>query len=498
MGGLPDPARSVVVTGLGATTPLGGDVPSTWRALLAGVSGVSRLDNTWAEDYGLSTDFAGVLAVPAADVLTRQECRRADPSAQYALIAARQAWADAGFSAPPAGGGTPSVPLGDAVRAASPGSLGTASTIGQLSAGGPPDDTAPAPGGGAATTGDGVAAAGDGAGRPGTASSPGPDPERFAVVMATGIGGIQTMLSAWDTVRERGARRLLPLTVPMLMPNSPSAVVAIDLGARGGAHAPVSACASGAEALVQGARLIRDGLAEVVVAGGAEAAVHPLTLGAFGKMRALSTRRDSPETASRPYCVTRDGFVMGEGAGAVVLESAAHAAARGARVYARLAGVGSSSDAYDVAPPDPSGQGQLRAMRQALAEAGPAAATVAHVNAHATATPAGDGIEAAAIVEALAQALGSRAAALRVPVSATKSMTGHLLGAAGAVESIFAILALRDRLAPPTINIQQLDPSVECLVTREIPVPLPPGPISTLNNAFGFGGHNMALLFTTP
>ncbi|MDR2347463.1 MAG: beta-ketoacyl-[acyl-carrier-protein] synthase family protein, partial [Bifidobacteriaceae bacterium] len=433
--------RSVVVTGLGATTPLGGDVPSTWRALLTGASGTRRLDNTWAQDYGLTTDFAAMLAVPAATALTPQERRRADPSAQYALIAAREAWADAGFPTAPKHDAAPSVP---APRA--------------------------------------------------------PDPDRLAVVMATGIGGIQTMLSAWDTVRERGARRLLPLTVPMLMPNSPAAVVAIALGARGGAHAPVSACASGAEALVVGARLIRDGLVDVVVAGGAEAAVHPLTLGAFGKMQALSTRRDSPETASRPYCVTRDGFVMGEGAGVIVLESAAHAQARGARVHARLAGVGSSSDAYDLAPPDPSGQGQLRAMRQALTEAGAnaGAAPVAHVNAHATATPAGDGIEARAIMAALTEALGSPEAALRVPVSATKSMTGHLLGAAGAVESIFAILALRDRLAPPTINIQELDPEVECLVTREQPVPLPPGPITVLNNAFGFGGHNMALVFASP
>ncbi|MDR2348081.1 MAG: beta-ketoacyl-[acyl-carrier-protein] synthase family protein [Bifidobacteriaceae bacterium] len=424
------PAR-VVVTGLGATTPLGGDAPSTWRAVLAGVSGARRLPGAWAADYGLTTDFAATLAVPAATVLTRLEMRRADPSAQYALIAAREAWDDAGLGERPAA--------------------------------------------------------------PGAAV----DPERLAVVMASGIGGLQTMLSAWDTVRERGARRLMPLTVPLLMPNSAAASLAIDLGARGGAHAPVSACASGAEALVMAAGLIRGGRADVVVAGGTEAAIHPLTLGAFGKMQALSTRTDSPQTASRPYCVTRDGFVMGEGAGAVVLESAAHAAARGARTYAELVGVGTSSDAYDVAPPDPSGQGQLRAMRQALAEAGDLGRLVAHVNAHATATPAGDAVEAHAIVAALTQTLGSREAALRVPVSATKSMTGHLLGAAGAVESIFAVLALRDRLAPPTTNIQALDPAVECLVTSAGPVELPSGQMAVLNNAFGFGGHNMALVFAS-
>ncbi|MDR2379480.1 MAG: beta-ketoacyl-[acyl-carrier-protein] synthase family protein [Bifidobacteriaceae bacterium] len=415
----------VVVTGLGATTPLVGDVETTWRAALAGRPGAHALDNDWAERYGLAVDFAATLAVAADAVLSGPERRRNDPSAQYALIAARQAWADAG--------------------------------------------------------------------------APAVAPERLAVVMASGIGGLQTMLGAWDTVRDRGARRLLPLTVPMLMPNSPAAAVAIDLGARAGAHAPVSACASGAEALVTGARLIAQGLADVVVAGGTEAAIHPLTLGAFAKMQALSRRSDSPETASRPYCVTRDGFVMGEGAGAVVLESAGHAQARRARTYARLAGAGSSSDAYDVAPPDPTGQGQARAMRAALAAAGPAVAeTLAHVNAHATATPAGDAIEARAITSVLAEALGSPERAALVPVSATKSMTGHLLGAAGAVESIFAILALRDRLAPPTVNIQRLDPEVTCHVVRDRPEPLPAaGPLAAMNNAFGFGGHNMALLFAT-
>jgi 3-oxoacyl-[acyl-carrier-protein] synthase II len=308
------------------------------------------------------------------------------------------------------------------------------------------------------------------------------------------------MLSAWDTVRDRGARRLMPLTVPMLMPNSAAAAVAIDLGARAGAHAPVSACASGAEAIVLGARLIQQGLADAVVAGGTEAAIHPLTLGAFGKMRALSTRNDSPATASRPYCLSRDGFVMGEGAGVLVLESAEHAERRGAPVYALLAGVGAASDAYDVAPPDPSGQGQLRAMRAALEQAGPAVAQrIAHVNAHATATPAGDPIEAKASVDALTGALGSRAAAEAVKVSGTKSMTGHLLGAAGAVESIFAVLALCDRVAPPTTNIETLDPAVTCHVVRDQPEPLAAsGPLASLNNAFGFGGHNMALVFASP
>jgi 3-oxoacyl-[acyl-carrier-protein] synthase II len=414
----------VVVTGLGATTPLGGDVPSTWRALLAGESGVRALANSWAEDYGLPVNFAAQLKVPAKAVLSGPELRRADPSAQYALIAAREAWADAG--------------------------------------------------------------------------APAFEPERVAVVIGSGVGGVQTMLNGWDTVRDRGARRLLPLTVPMLMSNSPAAAVAIDLGARAGAHTPVSACASGAEALVLAARMIRQGLADAVVAGGTEAAIHPLTLGAFAKMRALSTRSDSPETASRPFCVSRDGFVMGEGAGVMVLESLASPQGRGARIYGALAGVGSSSDAYDVAPPDPSGQGQRRAMRAALADAGPAlASSIVHVNAHATATPVGDTIEAEAISQALTETSGSPDLAERVWVSATKSMIGHLLGAAGAVESIFTLLALRDRLAPPTTNIERLDPAVSCRVVRDTPQPLlEQGPVAALNNAFGFGGHNMALVFT--
>ncbi|MDR1800137.1 MAG: beta-ketoacyl-[acyl-carrier-protein] synthase family protein, partial [Bifidobacteriaceae bacterium] len=437
--------------------------------------------NTWVEDYGLTVNFAGCLAVPADQVLSRQEVRRADPSAQYALVAAREAWADAGFA-------HPAEAAGDAADAGRP--AGTADSTGGGAPGEHPAAAADAARGAAAG---GTPAAGGPTPAPGAVAVP----ERLAVVVGSGIGGVHTMLNGWDTVRDKGARRLLPLTVPMLMPNSAAAQVAIDLGARAGAHAPVSACASGAEAIVWAVRLIRQGLADVVVAGGTEAAIHPLTLGAFGKMQALSTRTESPETASRPYCVTRDGFVMGEGAGVLVLEAAEHAAARGARVYATVAGVGASSDAYDVAPPDPSGQGQCRAMVAALQEAGPVAAgQVVHVNAHATATPAGDPIESAAVLEALTWALGSAAAAGAVPVSGTKSMTGHLLGAAGAVESVFTVLALRDRLAPPTTNIVELDPAVAVHVVRDQPEPLPAGPgVCALNNAFGFGGHNMAVLF---
>lgn len=407
---------TVVVTGLGTTSPLGGDVATTWAGALAGRSGVRTLDNDWAEEYEIPVTFAGQLAVPADEVLDRREQRRMDPSAQYAMIAAREAWADAG---------RPEVPG-----------------------------------------------------------------ERLGTVVSSGIGGVWTLLDAWDTVKERGMRRLMPLTVPMLMPNSPAGYVSLELGAKAGAHAPVSACASGAEAIAQGAEMIRSGRADVVVAGGTEAAIHPLPISAFAKMQALSTRNDDPAGASRPYDVTRDGFVLGEGAAVVVLESAEHAAARGAKVYATVAGIGMTSDAYAIAPPDPEGTGQQRAMELAMADAGAEPADVVHVNAHATSTPAGDGVEAAAI----RRVLGSDAD--HATVSATKSMTGHLLGGAGALETLFTVLAVHHRQAPPTINVTEMDAGIDIDLVRNTPRDLRSGDVAAFNNAFGFGGHNVALAIT--
>jgi len=410
-------APEVVVTGMGATTPLGGDVPSTWAAALAGKSGVHTLDNDWAVRYDLPVTFAARVAVDPSEALSRPEMKRMDPSAQYAIIALRQAWADAG---------TPEL-----------------------------------------------------------------DPVRLGAVVSSGIGGIWTTLDAWDTLRTKGARRVLPMTVPMLMPNSPAAYVELELGAQAGAHALVSACASGAEAIGYGVEMIRNGRADVVAAGGTEAAIHPMPLAAFAASRTLSLRNDDPERASRPYDVDRDGFVLGEGAGIVVLESAAHAAARGARVYARIAGVGISSDGYHITSPEPSGRGQIAAMRAALADAGVSAADVAHVNAHATSTVVGDLIEARSV----RGVLGS--AADRVALSATKSMTGHLLGGAGAVETIFTVLALQQRTAPPTINVDQPDPEMVLDLVRDTPRALPSGQIAGINNSFGFGGHNVALVVTS-
>jgi 3-oxoacyl-[acyl-carrier-protein] synthase II len=402
----------VVVTGLGATTPLGGDVASTWAALLAGKSGVRAVSEPWTE--ASSVKFAARVAVEPSEVLERVEMRRLDRSEQFGVIAAREAWADAG--------------------------------------------------------------------------SPEVDKERLGVVVASGIGGVITILDQYDILKEKGPRSVSPHTVPMLMPNGPAANIGLELQARAGIHTPVSACASGAEAVGYAMEMIRTGRADIVVTGGVEAAIHALPIGAFASMKALSTRNEAPEKASRPYDTDRDGFVLGEGGGILVIESLDHAQKRGARIYAELMGQGLTSDGYHIAAPDPEGAGVTRAIKYALADSGVALSEVFHLNAHATSTPAGDIAEA----NALAAALGSHID--HVAVSATKSMTGHLLGGAGAIETIFCVLALHHRLAPPTINIENLDPQVTIDVVRDEPRALPAGPIAALNDSFGFGGHNVVLV----
>ena len=406
----------VVVTGLGAITPVGIDVASTWESLLAGRSGVVRLTQDWAAD--LPTRIAAWAVADPATLIDRVQARRLDRCEQFALVAAREAWAHAG--------------------------------------------------------------------------SPAVDPERLGVVVSSGIGGVASTLSAYDTLREKGWSRLSPFTVPMLMPNGAAGWIAIELGARAGVHTTVSACASGAEAIGYGLEMIRSGRADVVLAGGTEAAIIPLNIAAFAAMRALSTRNDEPERASRPFDKGRDGFVLGEGAGMVVLESEQHAAARGATVQAVAAGVGYSSDAHHIAQPEPEGIGLKLVIGRVLADAGLDRGQVAHVNAHATSTPAGDVVEA----QAIAAALGDAAAG--VVVSATKSMTGHLLGGAGAVESIAAILALRDRMAPPTLNLEDPDDDAGLSISTSAQRLKPRGdrPMAVLNNSFGFGGANVALAFT--
>ena len=407
--------KSVVVTGVGATTPLGGDAASFWDGLLAGRSGVRDLTEDWAE--ALPVRFAARVAVEPSAHLKPVEMRRLDRSAQFALIAAREAWKDAGFA-------------------------------GKFA-----------------------------------------EPNRLGVMVGSGIGGVTTLLNAYDDLIHKGPRAVGPRTVPMLMPNSPAAYVGLEFDARAGVHAPVSACATGAEAVGHAIEMIRSGRADVVLAGGTEAAIHPLPIAAFANMMAMSKRNDDPQHASRPFDVGRDGFVLGEGCGILVLESAEHAAARGARVYAEAAGVGFSADSHDIAQPEPDGRGVAEALAFALEDAELSAGDVKHLNAHATSTPRGDLAE----VMAFRKILGS--AAEDVAISATKSMHGHLLGGTGAIESVATVLALHHRQAPPTINIETLDPEVTLDIVRDKPRALPEGQIAALNDSFGFGGHNVVVAF---
>jgi len=406
--------RRVVVTGLGATTPLGGDVDSTWKALLAGQSGVRLLTEDWREL--LPVHFAARVATEPADQMERVEMRRLDRSEQFALVASREAWKDAGS----------------------------------------PDDI---------------------------------DKERLGVVIASGIGGVITLLDQFVNLNEKGARGVSPHTVPMLMPNGPAANVGLELQAKAGVHTPVSACASGAEAIGYAFEMIKNNRADIIVTGGVEAAIHQLPMAGFAAMKALSTRNEAPARASRPYDLDRDGFVLGEGGGILVIEEYEHAKARGAKIYCEIGGQGLTSDGYHIAAPDPEGSGVQRAIKFALQNSGLSTKDIVHLNAHATSTPAGDVAEA----NALRKALGADAD--HVAVSATKSMTGHLLGGAGAIESVFIVKALQDRLAPPTINIENLDPAVTVDVVRDTPRQLPAGDIAALNDSFGFGGHNVVLAF---
>lgn len=404
----------IVVTGLGTTSPLGGNVADTWRALLDGESGVSTIDKEWVAKYELPVTFAAQAKVPASEMLERVELKRLDPGSQFALIAAREAWADAG--------------------------------------------------------------------------SPDVAPERILVDYATGIGGIWTLVDAWEALRERGPRRVLPMTVPMLMPNAPAAAISMALSARGGARTVVSACASGTESIINAYDHLQAGLADIVIAGGTEAAIHPLPIASFAAMQALSKRNDSPATASRPYDVSRDGFVLGEGAGAIVLETEEHALARGARIYAELAGGSVTSDSFHITAPDPEGSAAARAMMAAIEQARGTIDDVNHINAHATSTPVGDIAEYRALLRVFGDLLPD------IPVSATKGATGHLLGGTGALEAIFTILAVYNRTAPPTINLTEQDPEIPLDVVTA-PRSLGDGPLLAISNSFGFGGHNAVIAF---
>ncbi|MQA04265.1 MAG: beta-ketoacyl-ACP synthase II [Streptosporangiales bacterium] len=407
--------RRVVVTGLGAFSPLGADAGSTWTEMLAGTSGVVALTDELFAD--LPARIAGRAAVEPTDVLDRVEARKLDRSGQMAMIVAREAWQSAG---------DPQTP-----------------------------------------------------------------PERRGVVMATGIGGLTTLLAQYDNLKEKGPRRVSPLTVPMLMPNGPAGAVGIDLGAQAGVHVPVSACASGAEAVANGYQMIVDNRADVVIAGGTEAVIHPLPLAAFANMMALSKRNDEPQRASRPFDKGRDGFVMGEGAAALALESLESAQARGATIYAEVLGYGLSNDAHHIAQPEPEGNGIRRAIKAVLANTGVEPASVALINAHATSTPLGDVAEATAI-----RAMLGNEAADNLVITAPKSLHGHLLGAAGAIESLATVLALHHRVVPPTINVDDLDDEMSLDIATEKRT-LPDGRLVAFNNAFGFGGANAIVAFAT-
>lgn len=406
--------KKIVVTGIGATSPLGGTAQDSWKALLAGESGVRSLEHDWVAQYELPVTFAAEAKVRPEEVLERVEYKRLDPSSQFALISAREAWADAG--------------------------------------------------------------------------SPEVDPIRVGVDYSTGIGGLWTLLDAWDTLREKGPRRVLPMTIPMLMPNAAAAAISMSIPSRAYARTDVSACASSTEALANAYEHMQQGLADVVIAGGTEAVVHPLPIAAFASMQALSKRNDDPATASRPYDISRDGFVLGEGSATVVLETEEHALGRGARIYAELAGGAVTSDSYHITAPDPEGSAAARAVIAAIEQAGAVPSDVAHINAHATSTPVGDIAEYRAMLRVFGDHLPN------IAVSATKAATGHLLGGTGALEAIFTILALQTRTAPPTINLTEQDPEILLDVVTS-PRALDDGPLLAISNSFGFGGHNSVVAF---
>ena len=412
----------VVITGLGATTPLGGDVDSTWQALLAGKSGMRPLE--WEGVEELPVRFAAQLAVQPETVIPKHKMRRMDRYEAIALIAAEEAWKHAGLA------------------------------------------------------------------RNDEEEGYRVDGDRLGVVISSGIGGLISALNSYDVWLDKGWTRVSPFTVPMLMPNGAAGMVGIEYGAQAGAHAMVSACSSSADGIGYAIDMIRSGRADVVIGGGSEACIHPLQVASFGAMRAMSTRNDEPERASRPYDKNRDGFVLGEGAAIMIFESEEHALARGAKIHAIAAGAGYSGDAYDIVLPDPSGTGQAKAMVRALKNAGLKPEDIVHVNAHATSTPAGDVAE----LNSIKAALGEEHAK-RICITGTKSMHGHLLGGAGALESLITVMSLREGLVPPTANLDDPDDAVDLDIVHGEPRKLPDGPAAALNNSFGFGGHNTSLVF---
>jgi len=405
--------RRVVVTGMGAITPVGNDVAATWRAITAGVSGGGPITKFDASTF--PTRFAcEVKGFDPLLFMERKEAKRADPFAQYAIAASVQAMTDAG--------------LDDASRY---------------------------------------------------------DPDRLGVIIGSGIGGLKTFEEQHDVYRERGQSKISAFFIPMFISDIAAGLVSMRFNAKGPNYATISACATSAHAIGDAYRTIQYGDADLVITGGSEATVTPMAIGGFCNMKALSERNESPETASRPFDATRDGFVMGEGGGIVILEELEHAKNRGARIYAEIVGYGATGDAYHLTAPAPEGEGAQRAMRRAMQDARLLPAEIDYINAHGTSTPANDLNE----TKAIKAVFGELATA--VHVSSTKSMTGHMLGAAGAVEFIIGALAVRDCIVPPTINYETPDPELDLNYTPNVAVNRPVRAV--LSNSFGFGGHNVTL-----
>jgi 3-oxoacyl-[acyl-carrier-protein] synthase II len=405
--------KRVVITGMGAVTPVGNDVAAFWEALVAGRSGAGPITLYDTSDQAVHI-AAEVKEFDPLALLDRRVARRTDRFAQFVLVAAGEAIADAGL-----------------------------------------------------TFDNG-------------------DNRHVGVIVGTGIGGITTLLANVDVLRERGARRVSPLMVPMMMPNAGAGQIAITYGLRGPALSLVAACATGSNAIGEAAEFIRRGATEVMICGGSESVMHPLALAGLGNMGAVSQRNDDPERASRPFDADRDGFVMGEGAGTLILESLEHAQKRGAHIRAELVGYGASADAFHITAPDEDGAGAVLSMEAALRDASLRPEDIDYVNAHGTSTPLNDRIETLAIHRVLGEH------ARKVPVSSTKSVIGHLMGAAGAVEAIACVKSLQTGTIHPTINYETPDP--ECDLDYVPNQARQTYPRTALSNSFGFGGHNATLI----
>jgi 3-oxoacyl-[acyl-carrier-protein] synthase II len=404
----------VVITGMGAVTPVGNNVPAMWQALVEGRSGVGPI--TLFDAAPFETRFAAeVKDFAPEDWMGRKEARRMDRYTQFAVAAASQALTDSGLQITPE------------------------------------------------------------------------NAYRIGVIIGSGIGGIATIISEVETLRVKGPSRVSPFMVPMMLVDTAAGQVAIQFGLRGPNMAVVSACASGSNAIGEAGEMVRRGMADVVLAGGAEAGIVPLAIAAFNVMGAISRRNDAPQQASRPFDAHRDGFVFGEGASVVILESLEHAQARGAHIYAELLGYGASADAYHITAPQESGEGAAAAMQMALDQAKLRPEDIGYLNAHGTSTPLNDKGETLAVKHVFGPQ------AYRLPISSTKSMTGHLLGAAGAVEAIVCVKALQEGILPPTINYETPDPDCDL---DYVPNIARHAPIKTaMSNSFGFGGHNACLIF---